>query len=65
LGTQSRSSTGRPGHHLSVLHKLYIHGYHIRVQSSRRFERDAGRNVEMMLRANRPAADQEYRKTEA
>ncbi len=41
-------ATGRPSYHLSVLLKLYIYGYLNRVQSSRRLEREAGRNVEVM-----------------
>ena len=41
-------STGRPSYHPSVLLKLYIYGYLHRVQSSRRLEREAGRNVEVM-----------------
>ena len=40
--------TGRPSYHPSVLLKLYIYGYLNRVQSSRRIEREAGRNVEVM-----------------
>src|SRR3984893_10128233 len=40
--------TGRPAYHPSVLLKLYIYGYLNRVQSSRRLEREAGRNVELM-----------------
>src|SRR2546427_12672250 len=40
--------TGRPSYHPSVLQKLYIYGYLNRVQSSRRLEREAGRNVEVM-----------------
>src|SRR5262247_2758014 len=40
--------TGRPAYHPSVLLKLYIYGYLNRVQSSRRLEREAGRNVEVM-----------------
>ena len=39
-------STGRPSYHPSVLLKLYIYGYLNRVQSSRRLEREAARNVE-------------------
>ena len=39
---------GRPSYHPSVLLKLYIYGYLNRVQSSRRLEREAGRNVEVM-----------------
>jgi len=41
-------ATGRPGYHPSVLVKLYIYGYLNRVQSSRRLEREAGRNTELM-----------------
>jgi len=41
-------ATGRPSYHPSVLLKLYIYGYLNRVQSSRRLEREAGRNFEMM-----------------
>ena len=37
--------TGRPSHHPAVLLKLYIYGYLNRVQSSRRLEREACRNV--------------------
>jgi transposase len=42
------AETGRPAYHPSALLKLYIYGYLNRVQSSRRLEREAGRNVEMM-----------------
>src|SRR5262245_6215629 len=41
-------ATGRPSYHLAVLLKLYIYGYLNRVQSSRRLEREAGRNVEVI-----------------
>jgi Transposase domain (DUF772) len=44
----SPAATGRPSYHPSVLLKLYIYGYLNRVQSSRRLEREAGRNVEVM-----------------
>jgi transposase len=44
----SPAATGRPSYHPSVLLKLYIYGYLNRVQSSRRLEREAGRNVEAM-----------------
>jgi transposase len=40
--------TGRPPYHPSVLLKFHIYGYLNRVQSSRRLEREAGRNVEVM-----------------
>src|SRR5215470_14867253 len=41
-------ATGRPSYHPSILLKLYIYGYLNRVQSSRRLEYEAGRNVEVM-----------------
>jgi transposase len=41
-------ATGRPAYHPAVLLKLYVYGYLNAVQSSRRLEREAGRNVEMM-----------------
>jgi transposase len=50
-------ATGRPGYHPSVLLKLYIYGYLNRVQSSRRLEREAGRNVEVMWLTARLAPD--------
>ena len=50
-------ATGRPSYHPSVLLKLYIYGYLNRVQSSRRLERDAGRNVEVMWLTGRLAPD--------
>ncbi len=50
-------ATGRPAYHPSVLLKLYIYGYLNRVQSSRRLEREAGRNVEVMWLTGRLAPD--------
>src|SRR5215467_15382290 len=50
-------ATGRPSYHPSVLLKLYIYGYLNRVQSSRRLEREALRNVEMMWLVGRLAPD--------
>ena len=49
--------TGRPAYHPSVLLKLYIYGYLNSVQSSRRLEREAGRNVEVMWLIGRLAPD--------
>jgi transposase len=49
--------TGRPSYHPSVLLKLYIYGYLSRVQSSRRLEREAGRNVEVMWLTGRLVPD--------
>ncbi len=50
-------ATGRPGYHPCVLLKLYIYGYLNRVQSSRRLEREAGRNVEVMWLTGRLVPD--------
>jgi transposase len=50
-------ATGRPSYHPSVLLKLYIYGYLNRIQSSRRLEREAGRNVEVMWLTGRLAPD--------
>jgi hypothetical protein len=41
------AATGRPGYHPSPMLKLYIYGYLNRVQSSRRLEREAGRNLDL------------------
>jgi transposase len=50
-------ATGRSSYHPSVLLKLYIYGYLNRVQSSRRLEREAGRNVEVMWLTRRLVSD--------
>jgi transposase len=50
-------ATGRPSYHPAVLLKLYIYGYLNRVQSSRRLEREAGRNVEVMWLTSRLVPD--------
>jgi transposase len=49
--------TGRPAYHPSMLLKLYIYAYLNRVQSSRRIEREAQRNVELMWLTERLAPD--------
>ena len=51
------AATGRPSYHPSSLLKLYIYGYLNRVQSSRRLEREAGRNLEVMWLLGRLAPD--------
>src|SRR5882672_12229811 len=51
------AATGRPAYHPSVLLKLYIYGYLNRVQSSRRLEREASRNVEVMWLTGRLVPD--------
>ena len=42
------ADTGRPAYHPAILLKIYIYGYLNRIQSSRRLEREAQRNVELM-----------------
>ena len=49
--------TGRPAYHPSTLLKLYIYGYLNRVQSSRRLEREAGRNLEVLWLLGRLVPD--------
>jgi len=49
--------TGRPAYHPAVMLKLYIYGYFNQVQSSRRLEREAGRNMEVMWLVCRLAPD--------
>ena len=49
--------TGRPAYHPSTLLKLYIYAYLNRVQSSRRIEREAQRNVELMWLTERLSPD--------
>src|SRR5262247_4462663 len=51
------AATGRRAYHPSVLLKLYIYGYLNQVQSSRRLEREAGRNVEVMWLTGRLVPD--------
>jgi BMFP domain-containing protein YqiC len=49
--------TGRPAYHPSTLLKIYLYGYLNRVQSSRRLEREARRNIELMWLTGRLAPD--------
>jgi transposase len=51
------AATGRPAYHPSVVLKIYIYGYLNRIQSSRRLEREAQRNVELMWLTQRLAPD--------
>jgi transposase len=57
FGGVEPAATGRPSYHPSLLLKLYTYGYLNRVQSSRRLEREAGRNVEVMWLLGRLAPD--------
>jgi transposase len=49
--------TGRPSYHPGLLLKIYVYGYLNQVASSRRLEREAGRNVELMWLTQRLAPD--------
>ena len=51
------AATGRPGYHPATLLKLYLYGYLNQVASSRRLEREAGRNIEVMWLTGRLAPD--------
>jgi len=51
------ATTGRPGYHPSTLLKIYLYGYLNRLQSSRRLEREAQRNIELMWLVGRLAPD--------
>jgi transposase len=57
LGFGDAAMTGRPGYHPSVLLKIYVYGYLNRIQSSRRLELEAGRNVEVIWLTGRLAPD--------
>ena len=48
FGRAEPAETGRPGYHPATLLKIYIYGYLNRIQSSRRLEREAQRNVELI-----------------
>lgn len=51
------ATTGRPAYHPSTMLKIYLYGYLNRVQSSRRLEREAGRNIELMWLTGRLVPD--------
>ena len=51
------SLVGRPAYHPSTLLKLYIYGYLNRIQSSRRLEREARRNLELIWLTGRLTPD--------
>ena len=57
FGGVEPQATGRPAYHPSILLKLYIYGYLNRVPSSRRLEREAERNVEVMWLCGRLVPD--------
>jgi transposase len=51
------NDTGRPAYHPTTMLKIYVYGYLNRVQSSRRLEREALRNVELMWLTGRLTPD--------
>ena len=51
------AATGRPAYHPSTLLKIYLYGYLNRIQSSRRLEREAQRNIELMWLTGRLSPD--------
>ena len=51
------AETGRPGYHPGTLLKIYLYGYLNRIQSSRRLEREAQRNVELVWLTGRLMPD--------
>jgi hypothetical protein len=51
------AETARPGYHPAVLLKLYLYGYLNRIASSRRLEREAQRNLELVWLTSRHAPD--------
>jgi transposase len=51
------AATGRPSYHPSVLLKIYVYGYINQIAASRRLEREARRNVELMWLTGRLAPD--------
>jgi transposase len=51
------AATGRPRYHPKTMLKLYVYGYLNRVQSSRRLEVEAQRNIELMWLTGRLAPD--------
>ncbi len=57
IETAAATYIGRPGYHPSIHLKLFIYGYLNRVQSSRRLEREAQRNLEVMWLLGRLAPD--------
>lgn len=57
FGRAEPSAIGRPGYHPATLLKIYVYGYLNRVQSSRRLETEAQRNLELIWLTGRLAPD--------
>jgi transposase len=50
-------ATGRPAYHPATMLKIYLYGYLNRIQSTRRLEQEASRNLELMWLVGRLAPD--------
>ena len=58
LGFQSSpAATGRPGYHPGLMLRIYLYGYLNQIQSSRRLERECGRNLELIWLTGRLKPD--------
>ena len=57
FGRAVPADTGRPAYHPAVMLKLYVYGYLNRIPSSRRLEREAQRNIELVWLTGRLAPD--------
>jgi transposase len=57
FGRVEPAATGRPAYHPATLLKLYVYGYLNRIQSSRRLEQEAQRNLELIWLTQRLAPD--------
>ena len=57
FGRAVPADTGRPCYHPSNMLKIYLYGYLNRIQPSRRLEREAGRNLELMWLTGRLMPD--------
>jgi transposase len=57
FGKANPKATGRPPYDPADLLKLYVYGYLNQVRSSRRLEREAGRNVELLWLLNKLRPD--------
>ncbi len=57
FGRAVPADTGRPSYRPSTMLKIYLYGYLNRIQSSRRLEREAGRNLELIWLTGRLVPD--------
>ena len=57
FGRAEPAATGRPAYHPATLLKIYVYGYLNRIQSSRRLEQEAQRNLELIWLTGRLAPD--------